>query len=187
MWWWIKARRAHTVALTGWVVTLGLGLAIGDSTVELPSLVSVTYPAVLTMFIPIPLVSALMLSLESRIPAAEASGVRRLKQRDAALVSTAVVALLAAAVATSSEPVAAVGRNAAFLIGLMLAARPFGQLAVMLPVAWTMLVVFISRPAPDPSPWSVLPEAAGVPHASAAAAVMFSAGIAVLFLPKEHR
>ncbi|MFF3946783.1 hypothetical protein ACFYYN_18390 [Streptomyces sp. NPDC001902] len=187
MWWWIKARRAHSILFAGFLVTLTMGLTLGGTVVELPSLVSVGYPAILSMFAPIPVVSALAMSLDSRIASAEASGIREVRFLDGTLIFATVLGILGVGLLASSETIAAVGRNTAFLVGLLLVARPFGQLAVMAPVAWIMLVVFISRPPPNPSLWSILPEEAAAPHAAAAAAAMFVSGTSVLLFPREYR
>ncbi|MCL8016717.1 hypothetical protein [Streptomyces sp. AS02] len=188
MWWWMKARRTHSVVLSGLALSLLLSVTIGSEEVELPSLVSGMQQAVLTMFVPIPLVAALMVSLESRLPGIEASSVRRVGGWDALLVSATVGFWFVLAAVSGSGVVAASARNAAFLAGLMLLARPWaGEAAVMVPVAWTMVVVaFNRRPAPDPEPWTILPEPASAPHAALAAAVLFGIGISsVMFISKD--
>ncbi|MFD0420516.1 hypothetical protein [Streptomyces parvus] len=180
--WWIKARRAHDVLLTGLVVSLLLALAIGGQEVALPSLVAGTHQTVLTMFVPIPLVAALAVSLGSRLPGIESSGVRRIGLWDAGLVAAVLAAWLAAGALTGSGVLLVSGRNAAFLVALMLLARPLAaEAAVMVPVAWTMLVVaFNRRPPPDPEPWTILPEPGSAPHAALATAVLLTAGLVSL-------
>jgi hypothetical protein len=169
-------------------ISILLSLAIGGQEVELPSLVSGMQQTVLSMFVPIPLVAALMVSLESRLPGIEASGVRRVGSWDAVLVSSTVLFWLAVAIVSGSDVLAASARNAAFLAALMLLARPWaGEAAVMVPVAWTMVVVaFNRRPPPDPEPWTILPEPASALHAALATAVLFGIGISsLLFISKD--
>ncbi|MFI9760820.1 hypothetical protein ACIHFB_23065 [Streptomyces sp. NPDC051963] len=145
----------------------------------LPSLFSGAQAAVLVVFLPIPVVACFALSLESRLAAFEASAVRAVPLRDAALVVMTLLACLCAALAVQSDTAMCVTRNAAFLTGLMLLTRPLArQAAVMVPVIWIALVVFLSRrPWPDPDPWTVLPEPASAPNAILAAAVALAAGL----------
>lgn len=179
--WWIKTRRAYTVVAAGVLASTLLGTLVGDQQVLLPSLFSGAQTAVLIVFIPIPVVACLALSLDSRLTAFEASAVRAIPARDVGLVVAAIFACLCVALAFQSGTALCVTRNAAFLAGLMLLTRPFArQAAVMVPVAWIALVVFLSRrPWPDPDPWTVLPEPASAPHAVLAATASLAAGLAL--------
>ncbi|CAM5630818.1 hypothetical protein STENM223S_10987 [Streptomyces tendae] len=102
----------------------------------------------LSMFVPVPLFACLMAALESRLPAAEVSGVRSLTRLDnllvLAVVGAAVLCSALVAVAEGSSGAVAGGRNAAFLTGLMLLGRAWtGQSAVMIPVGWLVTVVVV--------------------------------------------
>ncbi|GGO94523.1 hypothetical protein [Wenjunlia tyrosinilytica] len=103
---------------------------------------------------------------------------------DAALTAATAVAAIVLGCVTgalvgSAQAVAA-GRNTAFLIGMMLCARTaVGQAAVMVPVAWLVVVLLFGfRIGRDPYPWTILPEPAHVRHAIAGSTLMFGLGIA---------
>ncbi|MFF5143627.1 hypothetical protein ACFY6U_28490 [Streptomyces sp. NPDC013157] len=186
--WWLKARRALTV-LTGLIVlSMGLTVWIGGEYVLLPSLFSNSQQAVLTVFLPIPVVAALSLSLDSGLAAVEAAAVRCVPARDVLLVLAATAACLLLAGVFRSAAGVSVARNAAFLTGLMLLARPWArQAAVTVPLAWIALVVFFShRPYPDPDPWTVLPEPAASVHAAVAAVAVLTAGLTVLLRARQE-
>lgn len=145
--WWIGARRARIMvplALAAFLLPL---LAVQNTQVVLPSLIGSPRVA-LTLFVPVPLVACLMHALESRLPAPEDSGVRPVGRYDAALAATVCAAalccgLLVAAVGGTQEAAVA-GRDVLFLAGLMLLGRAvFGASAVLVPVAWLVLVVGI--------------------------------------------
>lgn len=177
--WWIRTRRVHGLVVAGAVASTLLGALVGGQHIVLPSLFSGAQAAVLVVFLPIPVVACLALSLESRLTAFEASAVRAVPVLDAALVVTTLAFCLFTSVAFRSGTAVCVTRNAAFLTGLMLVTRPVArQAAVMVPVVWIALVVFLSRrPWPDPDPWTVLPEPASAPHALVAAAAALTAGL----------
>ncbi|MGW6602190.1 hypothetical protein [Streptomyces sp. NPDC055036] len=182
--WWIKARRAHTVlpaALTAFAL---LVILVQDTSIILPSTLGTSHVA-LSLFIPIPLTTGLMMCLESRLPAAEASGTRAVQSLDAGLaivVMGVAVAMSVLAGALFDLPQAGTaGRNALFLTGLMLCGRTLvGQPAVMIPVAWLVIVVLIGfRNQNTPYPWTIIGEPLGKPHAAAGAILMFIAGIII--------
>lgn len=158
-----------------------LSLWVGGESVLMPSLFAGSQRAVLTMFLPVPLVVATALALDSRVPALEASAVRPVPRFDVALVLATLAAALVLAVAADSGVLICVIRNAAFLTGLFLLTRPLaGQASVMTAVGWIAVVVFFSsRPWPDPDPWTVLPEPADALHAAAAAVASLTAGALV--------
>ncbi|MFG1811198.1 hypothetical protein [Streptomyces sp. NPDC049040] len=180
--WWLKARRAPTVLTSALVAFLLLACVVQNTLVPLPSLTGSTQVA-LSLFVPIPLVAALMLCLESRLTAAEISGVRAVAVLDAALVVVTVAAAVAVGMAVDAAfdagPAGAAGRNTAFLTGLMLCGRAFvGERAVMIPVAWLLLVVLVGfRSTGDPRPWTVVPEPLGAVHATIGTLLVFCVGM----------
>ncbi|MGP4001164.1 hypothetical protein [Streptomyces sp. 8N706] len=105
------------------------------------------------------------------------------------LDATLVTATMGAAVATSvaaglvldAPQAGTAGRNTLFLTGLMLCGRAVvGQQAVMIPVAWLILVVFLGfRPSGDPYAWTIVPEPVGALHAAAGAVLMLLTGTLV--------
>jgi hypothetical protein len=183
--WWFKARRAHSVLAACLVGLFVLTLLTHDTTVALPSLLGgSTAHMVLPIFLPMLAVVGLMTCLESRLLAPEVSGTRQVPLMDAALAAgvVAVASLLGVItwLLSGDREAAALGRNAAFMVGLMLVARAVvGQPGVMVPVAWLMAIVFLGfRSIRDPYPWTILPEPVTAPHAAAGAAMMFAVGIA---------
>ncbi|MFJ4922268.1 hypothetical protein [Streptomyces sp. NPDC088725] len=185
MMWWFKARRAHPVLTAAFGAFVLLLMVFQDNSVVLPSLTGGATQVVLTLFIPIPLVAALAMCLDSRLFSAESTGVRAVTYLDGGLV----VGVAGSAVLTSAligailgDPaIMAAGRNVVFLTGLMLIARVLlGQPGTLLPMAWVLVVCLCGfRPGNDAYPWTIIPEPLGAPHAAAAAALMFGAGLAV--------
>ncbi|MFF8412133.1 hypothetical protein [Streptomyces omiyaensis] len=182
--WWLLTRRTHVFLALGTAVFLVLLLLLQDRSSALPSFGSGGSVTVrLAVFVPIPLVAALMASLDSRLRAPEISGVRRIDLRDAALVlgvvAVATVVSVAAGALVGSQVAQAAGRNVAFLTGLMLLGRAlFGQGGALLPTAWVMAVVLVGfRTTADPYPWTIVPEPVGAPHAAAGAALMLAVGV----------
>jgi hypothetical protein len=182
--WWFKARRAHTVLPAAVACFLVFGALVQDVSVVLPSVIGKSQIA-LSLFVPIPLVCGLMVCLESRLPAAEASGTRAIALMDAALTTVCLGIALGAGIVGSvvlDMPLAVTtGRNACFLAGLMLCGRAvIGQTAVMLPVAWLVLVVFVGFRGPnDPYPWALVPEPSDAVPAAIGAAFVVVLGIFV--------
>ncbi|MFF1381891.1 hypothetical protein [Streptomyces sp. NPDC058308] len=154
---------------------------IGGSSVLLPSLLAGSQQTVLTVFLPIPVVASLALSLDSRLAAFEAAAFRSPRTHEVLFVATFLAACLAASAAVASTVAVATFRNAAFLTGLMLAARPWArQASVIAPVLWIAVVVFFSRtPYPDPDWWTVLPEPVSAPHAALTAVATLATGLTV--------
>ncbi|MGA5732451.1 hypothetical protein ACPCI1_27875 [Streptomyces seoulensis] len=186
--WWLKTRRAFTVLTALTVVSMVLTVWIGGEYVLLPSFFSNSQQAVLTVFLPVPVIAAISLSLEARLAAFETTAVRFVRGRDVLLVLAVIAGCLSLAGAFWSATGVAVTRNVAFLAGLMLMARPKARhAAVMIPITWIALVVFFShRPYPDPDPWTVLPEPASAIHAAAAALVVLAAGLTVLLRARQE-
>lgn len=181
---WLRARRVTSVLAVSITAYLLLVVIVQNVSVFLPSILGSTQVA-LSLFVPIPLLAGLMLCLDSRIPAAEVSGVRRIALLDAGLISattgTALIASIAIGWALDLSHAATCGRNTLFLAGLMLCGRSvMGQRAVMVPVAWLFIVVLIGfRSSGDPYPWTILPEPIYAVHAAAGTALAFITGIAV--------
>lgn len=180
--WWIKARRANTVLPLAMLTFAILTVAVQNAWVALPSLTGRTQVA-LSLFVPIPLIAATMMCLESRLIAPEVSGTRSAGLMDSCLsATTSVFALSASSLSgllLNLPEASAIGRNHLFLLGLMLCGRALiGQLAVMLPVAWLFLVVLVGFRSPsDAYPWAIVPEPARDQSAFVAAAAVWLAGI----------
>ncbi|MEV7865734.1 hypothetical protein AB0P17_06440 [Streptomyces sp. NPDC088124] len=179
---WLKARRAHTVLPFSLLLFTVFAVLVRDVVVVLPSIAG-SHQVVLSLFVPIPLVAGMALCLESRVAAAEASAVRTVARLDAGLV----LATMAAAVSisllirqvTQAPQVDITGRNTVFLTGLMLCGRIISrQRAVLIPTVWPIVVVLVGfRPTGDAYPWTIIPEPAGAPHATIAAALFMCTGI----------
>lgn len=187
--WWLRARRADVLLPLGTAGMLALALLFQDTVAALPSL---TLPGsnqlALTTFAPVPLVGAVALCLDSRLDAAEMSGTRPVPLLDVGLIAVAMAAAVALScvlgAALGSPALWTAGRNAAFLTGLLLCARPLvGRPAVMVPVAWLVAVVFLGFRAPyDPHVWAIVPETIGTPHAALVTAGVFLSGAFVHLL-----
>lgn len=181
--WWLKARRIHTTLLTSYAVFVALVLLLQDVVADLPSfLTGGDNPVVAILMAPVPLYAALMVSLESRLPAAEDTGTRPVRLMDAGLVLTVIAAAALAGtvigLSFASSSALAVGRNTAFLVGLTLCTRPLiGSPAVMTPVAWLLAVMLFGFDHGHPYFWSVLPRANDDPIALTAAAVSLALGL----------
>ncbi|MFG3101650.1 hypothetical protein ACGFZL_14175 [Streptomyces sp. NPDC048182] len=182
--WWLGARRTRLMlplALAAFLLPL---LAVQHTRVVLPSLIGSPRVA-LTLFVPVPFVACLMHALESRVPAPEDSGVRPVGRYDAALVTAAATAALCCALLTAAlggtQEAAAAGRNVLFLTGLMLLGHAaFGASAVLVPVAWLVLVVGVGFRGPVPRPWTVVPHSAHDLPAALAALLVYAAGLVAL-------
>ncbi|MGC4986607.1 hypothetical protein ACLQ18_39450 [Streptomyces sp. DT193] len=168
----------------GMLVFLLLLAVIQEGSAVLPSFTAGLDPVPLMLFVPLPLVVSLILSLESRLAAPETSGVRPIALLDAALSLAVVAAALAisglADAAFTSPHAAAAGRNTAFLIGLMLIARSaVGQPAVMVPVAWLVVVLLFGfETGHRAHAWTIVPEPIGSLRAAIAAAATCGIGLA---------
>lgn len=181
--WWIKARRAH-LALPAGLAALALLVALfRDHLAGMPSLAG-GGEVMLMMFAPLPVCTALMFSLTSRLPDAEVSGQRPVAAMDLAL-SVATVGVVAgigygAGALLDSQAAASVGRNTAFLVGLMLLARPvLRSRAGIVPAGWVILVVLGGyTPLREPKFWAVLPYPGNHVPALLATAGILCAGLA---------
>ncbi|MER8028329.1 hypothetical protein ABTZ78_05045 [Streptomyces bauhiniae] len=180
--WWFKARRGHLLLPLAMALFAGGLYAVQDTSVLLPSLTGAPRVA-LSLFVPVPLLACLMAVLESRLPAAEVSGVRSVTRLDNLMVSAvAALALLCGVlVAAMNSTASAVtcGRNAVFLTGLMLLGRAWaGQTAVMIPVGWLVTVVVVGFRGNIPHLWTVVALPADNPFAAAASLILFAVGLA---------
>ncbi|MDO0929781.1 hypothetical protein QQY24_32185 [Streptomyces sp. TG1A-8] len=180
--WWFKARRGHLLLPLALAVFGSALYAVQDTTVLLPA-VTGSGRVALSLFVPVPLLAFLMAALESRLPAAEVSGVRSMTRLDNALVITVMTAALLCsalvACVQESSTAATGGRNAVFLTGLMLLARAgAGQAAVMVPVGWLVTVAVIGFRGNLPRSWTIIALPADSMFAAAASLVVFAIGLA---------
>lgn len=180
--WWFRARRGHQLLPLALVVFTAALYAVQNTTVLLPSITGAPRVA-LAMFVPVPLFACLMAALESRLPAAEVSGVRSLTRLDnllvTAVVGTAVLCSALVAAAQGSAGATAGGRNAAFLVGLMLLGRAWaGQSAVMIPVGWLVTVVVVGFRGNVPHLWTVVALPADNLFAAVASLIVLAIGLA---------
>ncbi|MYQ45371.1 hypothetical protein GTW40_09905 [Streptomyces sp. SID4985] len=159
---WLRTRRIPVLA-AALAACAALTAAAGDTLVDLPSLGSgAARPLVL--FAPLLVCVGLAFSLSSRLPAAEASGSRPVTRFDQALVLAAVlvtvVVAYAVAVLLDAPTANTVGRNTAFLVGLMLCARRVAghQVAAIAPIAWVITMMLIGNTGGNgqPHPWTVI-------------------------------
>ncbi|MFD9886989.1 hypothetical protein ACFWZT_36635 [Streptomyces alboflavus] len=186
MWWWTKARRAHALLPAALALVTVLVLLVRDTVAQMPSfLTGGDNPMTAMLFVPVPLCSALLMSLESRLLAAEDASARPVRPLDAGLTlavvgGAAVVGLGADAVLDSGTAVD-LGRNTAFLTGLTLCVRALaGPPAVLAPVVWCAAIVFLGFDrSGHPAFWTVLPRAHDDSVAATAAVLTLSAGLAV--------
>ncbi|MET8130215.1 hypothetical protein ABZV67_45340 [Streptomyces sp. NPDC005065] len=194
---WVRCRRATTTLPAGCAAAFALAVLLGGTAVPLPALTLGGSASVqLSQFVPVLLAGILAFCLDTRVPAAEASGIRKIRRLDAALV-LGVVALLELAGALTAlaldepftHPLWTLGRNTACAAGLLLLVRPWlDRAAVMVPVAMVFgVVLFGFRRPTDPYPWGFVLEPATSPLAASACAVIAAAGLAthVLAAKKE--
>ncbi|MCK1795756.1 hypothetical protein MTQ01_06975 [Streptomyces sp. XM4193] len=163
-----------------------LAVLLHDSVAVLPSLTLTSGSRMqLAMFVPVVILVALGHCLDGRLPAPEASGVRPVLRLDALLVVTVILAaaMVGMGIGTVLESDAALvlGRNTAFLTGILLCGRAvFGTVAVLLPVLWiASVMLFGFRTWTDPHFWAVLPEPPGEPHAMILAVTALLCGLLV--------
>jgi hypothetical protein len=180
---WFKARRAHTVlpaALTLFTVLLAV---LRDHAAQLPALIpSFSGTVVTALLVPIPVCAGLILCLDTRLDAAEDSGVRPVLLLDGALIlatllAAAVLATLVGSLADSRAAYEA-GRNTAFLCGLALCLRPLlGVRAVFAPVVWIMAIAEAGYHYGHPLAWTVVARPLSDPYAATGTAVIALGGL----------
>ncbi|MEU4151632.1 hypothetical protein [Streptomyces sp. NPDC026659] len=159
---WLRTRRIPVLA-AALAACAALTAAAGDTLVDLPSLGS-DAARPLVLFAPLLVCMGLAFSLSSRLPAAEASGSRPVTRFDQALVLAAVllsvVVAYAVAVLLDAPTANTVGRNTAFLVGLMLCTRRAAghQVAAIAPIAWVITMMLIGNTGGNgqPHPWTVI-------------------------------
>ncbi|MFJ9700764.1 hypothetical protein [Streptomyces fradiae] len=189
MTWWLRSRRVTSLLPTAFAFFLLLVLTLQDRWVVMPSFLAGSMPVPLMLSLPVPLSAAVGMCLDSGLADAEAQGTRRVRALDAALVLAVVGAaagtgLFAWTTLGASDDALAVGRNTAFLMGVMLLLRAVaGPRGVMAPIVWIFLVLFLGRgSAGQPFFWTVLPRGSGDPVAAVAAGVSLAAGLLALLL-----
>lgn len=195
---WARCRRATTTLPAVCAAAFAMVLLLGGTAVPLPALtLSGSADVQLNQFVPVIVAAVLGLCLDTRVPAAEASGIRKIRRLDAVLAG-GVIALLTLVGAVAAlvldevltHPLWTLGRNAGCAVGLLLLSRPrLGRAAVMVPVAMVFgVVLFGYRMPTDPYPWGFILEPATSPLAAVACAVIAAAGITthVLAAQKEE-
>jgi hypothetical protein len=192
MMWWLAARRAHPYLTSGLGCFAVLILVCRDYLVSLPSITPSGGQVLVMLFVPLPVCVALMMCLESGLRHAEQTGIRPVTRMDNGLilcVALAATAIGAAFAQLLTSPAAhAVGRNAVFLMGLMLIMRPImGPAAVLAPAGWVIAVTLLGRTsAHTPRPWSVLPYPGDDPVMLAAAWFALAVGMAGTHIPRNR-
>lgn len=191
--WWLKARRAHTHLPAGFLLFILLAALVQDGPVPLPSIsLGTSEGAQAMLFVPLTVTAVLFNCLGSRLGPAEDSGIRAVRAYDS-LLALGVVALTvpigsALAYMTGSLAAQTLDRNTAFLVGLtLLCGSLFGSSAVLMPVAWPLIVVMFGLRRPgDPYPWTVLLEPPHTWYATTGAALMLAVGIGShIFFPRR--
>ncbi|MCM2412589.1 hypothetical protein [Streptomyces sp. RKAG290] len=179
---WLKTRRLP-VLLAGLALYVCLALAAGDMLVSLPSLDGGAGRP-LIVFAPLLVCAGLAYSLSSRMPGAEAAAGRPVARFDRWLVVAAGVAAIASAhlvaLVVDAPNADTAGRNAAFLIGLMLCARRTAgdHAAALVPAAWVITMTLIGGGGPGRDrAWTVILMPADHVGAAVAAAVVFASGL----------
>ncbi|MGW8378947.1 hypothetical protein [Streptomyces sp. ODS28] len=191
--WWFKAREIHTTLALGYALFFLLAAFTVGHEIVLPSFLSgATAPVSFAMFAPVALCGALLKSLDSRLHAAEDTSLRPVHLLDVALAAAVVIAAamtgLALWAAGSGDEALVMGRNTAFLTGLMLCARAVvSQVAALVPIGWILLVILFGYgPSMHPYFWTVLARGSADPYALTGAALAFAAGLAAV-LTASHR
>jgi hypothetical protein len=191
--WWLKARLTHTVLAGGLAGFMVLTCCAQGRYMVLPGLAQVGQNNVmLVFFTPLFVVGTLAHCLDSRLASAETSGVRRVPWLDTALVVATIAIVLAFTGAGDrmlhSWAVFQTGRDVVFLMGLMLAARPFsGRAGIMVPLAWVFAVVYFGRiDGLHYHAWAVTAQPSHSVSAAVATGIAFIVGILLnQFVPRK--
>lgn len=187
--WWLKVRLAPTVlaaALVGYTLLL---LVVRDGVVILPAIsVNAGNTVPLASFLPLLVAGPLAHCLDSRQPHAELTGTRRTAWMDTSLAAAAMGVVLAmtvlVSVVTEADATWQAGRNTLFLTGLMLTARAgLGRAGVAIPLLWIFAVILLGRRTSSAfHAWAVTALAPGTRHATAAAALSITIGVAATYI-----
>lgn len=189
---WLLARRAH-IYIPGSLALFGLLVwTLREEYADLPSFFMGGGGSVPLLFIaPIPVCVALAATLDSRMESAESSGVRPTVALDLGLITLTVASAASIGIFVHSldhsATALAAGRNTAFLVGLMLAARVFTrEAASMVPAAWVLLVAVIGYgDGHRPRVWAVIARDGQDLPAFAISVITFGVG-AVLMSAARH-
>ncbi|MEU5839914.1 hypothetical protein ABZ820_40565 [Streptomyces diacarni] len=191
--WWITARQAHSLLPAALATYTLLLLLFQGHTVVLPSPVTSSgSPVLLLLTAPIPVCAAVLACLESRLPSAEATGVRPVRFLDTSLVLTTTLAALALAAAAHTllgiASALSAGRNTAFLLGLMLCALPLiGRRAALLPPVWVITVAMAGFEQGRAQAWTVIARETDDPWAASASALSLAIGLILYFFAPRTR
>ncbi|MFD5697406.1 hypothetical protein [Streptomyces lasiicapitis] len=182
--WWVKARRLLPVLLPG-IGALTLIVAVAhDRAIELPGMLTAGANRVFLMqLIPLVITSTLAHCLTQRLDEAEAVATRNLRRLDVLLVVACVLTValvgLVIGAASGSDEAAMVGRNTAFLTGVMLLAEALHpKAAVVAPVGWVFIIMFLGHSDyHSPWPWAVTLHAPSNLPALAVCSLVFIGGL----------
>ncbi|WP_051820152.1 hypothetical protein [Streptomyces sp. NRRL S-920] len=160
--WWIKARRLRPVLVPGTAACILLVALAHDQAIELPGMLSASANQVFLMQLtPLLVTSTLAHCLNQRLDEAEVLATRNLRRLDIGAVLTCVSAVAVAGVAigaaAGSDEATTIGRNTAFLTGLMLLAEAVHPKAVTVaPAGWVFAIMFLGySDYHRPWPWAV--------------------------------
>ncbi|MWA11157.1 hypothetical protein [Streptomyces sp. BA2] len=182
--WWIKARRLLPVLLPGTAACILIVALAHDRAIELPGMLTAGANQVFLMqLIPLLVTSTLAHCLTQRLDEAEVVATRNLRRLDMLAVLTCVSAVAVAGVAigavAGSDEAATVGRNTAFLTGLMLLAEAVHpKAATVAPVGWVFAIMFLGHSDYHrPWPWAVTLHAPPSLPASIVCLIVFLGGL----------
>ncbi|MFC8129475.1 hypothetical protein [Streptomyces sp. NPDC057302] len=160
--WWLKARRLLPVLLPGTAACILIVALAHDRAIDLPGMLTAGANQVFLMqLIPLLVTSTLAHCLTQRLDEAEVVATRNLRRLDLLAVLTCVSAVAVAGVAigaaAGSDEATTVGRNTAFLTGLMLLAEAVHpKAATVAPVGWVFAIMFLGHSDYHrPWPWAV--------------------------------
>ncbi|KES08106.1 hypothetical protein BU52_06665 [Streptomyces toyocaensis] len=187
--WWLRVRLVPTVLTAALAVYALLLLAVRDGAVILPAItVNAGNTVPLAFFLPLLVAGPLAHCLDSRQPHSELTGIRRTAWLDTSLAAAAMGAALVATAlvheVTDADTALQAGRNTLFLTGLMLTARAvIGRAGIVVPLGWVFAVILLGRRTGSVfHAWAVTALPPGTGHATAAAVLSITAGIAATFI-----
>ncbi|UGY92828.1 hypothetical protein [Streptomyces gobiensis] len=177
---WFKARRLNSIAALAIALYALMVALFLDSAIELPFATG-GGDMLLMMLAPLPICSALVLCLRSRLDAADALPVRRVWAFDMAAVAVllllAVVIGQVCSVLLDSRAAGEASRNTVFLAACTLAVLPWlKERAIVVPVATVMVTPLLGRGyGGEPRWWAILLQPAADPTALAGCAAACTA------------